>query len=127
MEKNTSSIIFLLINFLYSETYIVSYLSRVKNSILSYESFYISKAMVEKKLKIKDELKIHTKNFTNAKDFLEKNKDIVINFLLKQDVFIKSSSINSNKYNKDEILLSIPSTYLKVYFNNDFAKISLLK
>lgn len=125
MEKLCCALIFS-VSFLFAQQYIVSYQAKVRDAYLINESFYVSAAMVETKKEPQASLTLNA-NTKNVQKLFSKNRDELLDFLFKSGVHLKSEGLSENAMHTSLTTLYLPSTYLKVEFNNQFANITLLK
>lgn len=109
-----------------SQTYILSYRAQIKNALVISESYYYSKAMRQVKAHPSKQLKIPSSDKPNADVLFEKNKDIIVDFLMKEGLHTRSHEKVYNSKSSSLISISIPPTYITVDFNDDYATITRL-
>ncbi|PHR57573.1 MAG: hypothetical protein COA44_05935 [Arcobacter sp.] len=109
-----------------SETYILSYRAQVKNAVVISESFYLTPSMKEIHAKPMQVLKIDATNESNLHEILKKNKDVLLEFLMKYGTHTRSHEKVHNYKSSSLISITIPPTYITVDFKNDYAIITRL-
>ena len=109
-----------------SQTYILSYRAQVKNAVVISESYHFTRAMKELIAHPSEQLSIYSRNDTDIETILKKNKDEIINFLMKEGLHTRSHEKLHNYKSSSLICISIPPTYITVDFNDDYATITRL-
>lgn len=110
-----------------SETYILSYRAQVKNAVVISESFYLTPSMKEIQASPLQTLKIDAVNENDLHTILKKNRDVLLEFLMKHGTHTRSHEKVFNNKSSSLISLTIPPTYITVDFKNDYAIITRLK
>ena len=109
-----------------SQTYILSYRAQVKNAVVISESFHLTKSMKEVHAHPAQKLEIDTLKENDLQKILEKNRDHVLEFLMKYGTHTRShETVTDNKFSS-LISITIPPTYITVDFKNDYAIITRL-
>lgn len=131
MRLNSFSLILISLLFSFTgleayETYILSYRAQVKNAVLISESFYLTPSMKEIQAKPMQSLKIDATNENNLHEILKKNRDILLDFLMKYGTHTRSFEKVYNNQSSSLISITIPPTYITVDFKNDYAIITRL-
>ena len=109
-----------------SQTYILSYRAQIKNAVVISESFYLTPSMKEVHAKPMQVLKIDAPNEKNLHYILQKNKDALLEFLMKHGTHTRSHEKVHNNKSSSLISLTIAPTYITVDFKNDYAIITRL-
>ena len=109
-----------------SQTYILSYRAQIKNAIVISESYYYSKAMQKVKAHPSKQLTLPSEDKSNTDTLLEKNKDLIVDFLMKQGLHTRSHEKVNDAKSSSLISISIPPTYITVDFNDGYAIITRL-
>jgi len=109
-----------------SQTYILSYRAQIKNAVVISESFYLTPSMKEIHAKPMQVLKVDATNENNLHSILQKNRDSLLEFLMKHGTHTRSHEKIHNNKSSSLISLTIPPTYITVDFKNDYAIITRL-
>ena len=110
---------------LQAQSYYIGYRNAVKNALLLNESLHISKAMIPCKGKAVDTLVIQESNKTLQKMLQE--SEAFFTFMQHHNLLIKSRETVRNARSSSLSILTFPTQCFEVEFNNDFAKIALIK
>jgi len=109
-----------------SQTFILSYRAQVKNAVVISESFQFSQAMSPVEAEPAQKLTIHSDKETNLRLIIEKNKDKILEFLMKYGAHTRSHEKVSDLKSNSLIELTLPPTYITVDFKKDYAIITRL-
>lgn len=109
-----------------SQTYILSYRAQIKNAVVISESYYYSKTMQDVSAHPSHQLTLNMDDETDIENMLKKNKDSIIDFLMKDGLHTRSHEKVNNAKSTSLISISIPPTYITVDFNDDYAIITRL-
>ena len=109
-----------------SQTFILSYRAQVKNAVVISESFQFSQAMTPVKAEPAQKLTIRSDEETNLRLIIEKNKDEILEFLMKYGAHTRSHEKVSDLKSNSLIELTLPPTYITVDFKKDYAIITRL-
>jgi len=109
-----------------SQTYILSYRAQVKNAVVISESFHLTKSMQKVHAHKAQSLEIDATNETNLHKIFKKNRDKLLEFLMKYGTHTRSDEKVSNNKSASLISITIPPTYITVDFKNDYAIITRL-
>ena len=109
-----------------SQTFILSYRAQVKNAVVLSESFQFSQAMSPIKARPAQKLTIHSENETNLDYIIEKNRDEILEFLMKYGTHTRSHEKVSDLKSNSLITLTLAPTYITVSFKKDYAIITRL-
>lgn len=108
------------------QTYILSYRTQIKNSIVISESYQLSEAMSEVKAKKAQSLSVYSSKERDLNKILLNNKDKILEFLMKYGVHTLSYENIKDLKSSSLIILTLPPTYITVDFNDDYATITRL-
>ena len=108
------------------QTYILSYRSQIKNSLVISESYQLSEAMSEVKAKKAQSLSVYSSKERDLNKILLNNKDKILEFLMKYGVHTLSYEKIRDLKSSSLIVLTLPPTYITVDFNDDYATITRL-
>jgi len=109
-----------------SHTFILSYRAQVKNAVVISESFQFAQAMTPVKASPAQKLTIRSDKETNLHLIIEKNKDEILEFLMKYGAHTRSHEKVSDLKSNSLIELTLPPTYITVDFKKDYAIITRL-
>ena len=109
-----------------SQTYILSYRAQIKNAVVISESYHFTEAMSPIKAKTAQKLTIYSPKETDLKHIMKKNKDKIIEFLMKYGVHTRSHEKLIDMKSSSLIELTLPPTYLTIEFNDNYAIITRL-
>ena len=73
-----------------------------------------------------EHLTLHSNDNTSIDALLEKNKDKIVDFLMKQGLHTRSHEKIYNLKSNSLICITIPPTHITVDFNDDYATITRL-
>jgi len=109
-----------------SHTYILSYRTQVKDAVVISESFYITPSMQEVHATAGKKLALDTFQEKDIAKILDKNRDRLLEFLMKTGTHTRSHEKLNNNKSSSLISLTIAPTYITVDFKNDYAIITRL-
>ena len=109
-----------------SQTFILSYRAQVKNAIVISESFQLSHAMTPVKTKDAQQISIYSKKETDLKTIVKLNKDEILEFLMKYGAHTRSHEKVQDLQSTSLIELTLPPTYIKIDFKDNYAIITRL-
>jgi len=109
-----------------SQTYILSYRAQIKNAVVISESFHLTHAMKEVHAHPDQKLELDTFKEEDLQVILEKNRDKILEFLMKYGTHTRSHETVSDNKSSSLISITIPPTYITVDFKNDYAIITRL-
>ena len=109
-----------------TQTYILSYRAQVKNAVVISESFHLTESMKEVHAHPAQKLEINASNETDLQKILEKNRDEILEFLMKYGTHTRSHEKVFNNKSSSLVSITIPPTYITVDFKNDYAIITRL-
>jgi len=109
-----------------SDIYILSFKTQVKNTQVIHQSLFASQAMTTTDKKPVNSTTIFLDKNCKKNDFFSCYESEVLDYLLKSDVYIKSSDVSEKLVARTFSELQIRPQYVQVEFNDTFVKISLL-
>ena len=112
---------------LFGDIFLVSYRAQVKDATLLHESLYASKAMTATHKIAQVSQTIFLTKSCKQEDFFRCYEEEILDFLYTQQALIQTHDTTQSLCTRSFLELNIPPLYLKVDFNDTFAKIALLK
>jgi len=109
-----------------SQTCILSYRAQVKDAVVISQSFHFTQAMQDIQANKGKRLRIYSPYETDLNTMMQKNRDEIIDFLMKQGVHTRSHEKINDFKSSSLISITIPPTYVTVDFKNDYAIITRL-
>ncbi|ADN08715.1 hypothetical protein [Sulfurimonas autotrophica] len=112
---------------LHAGEYLISYRYLVKDTIVYNETLDISKAMHKCKGTPSNTLLLESHNSKNLKKIIALNNEKFIDYIYKLGLNVEHKECTTNLQNTSTTILILKTTCFKVDFNDNFAKISVLK